>query len=237
LVRVLESHQFATGETDTHFIERHDLDTLAGPLADHEAESHAARAAALADQALERASARVLGTIPSGFRNTPSRPQHRAYSGPVSEHQVSYILGRKEVVFDGDDSAELITVTPDRVEFDRQGLVHEFDVARYGNVRHVDSPTVPSRLVEIPRFPDASSDEETGSLHSPMPGKIVRVDAMVDDIVKEGQILVVLEAMKMEHSIRAPHAGRVVRVDCAPGDQVEADAILIVVEETGEPPN
>jgi len=70
-----------------------------------------------------------------------------------------------------------------------------------------------------------------------MPGKIIRVDAQVDDVVSEGQILVVLEAMKMEHTIRAPHAGTVVRVGCREGDQVEADAVLVVVEgEAATPP-
>jgi biotin carboxyl carrier protein len=45
-------------------------------------------------------------------------------------------------------------------------------------------------------------------------------------------VLLVLEAMKMEHALRAPHDGTVVEVDFDAGDQVEAGAILVVVEET-----
>ncbi len=47
-------------------------------------------------------------------------------------------------------------------------------------------------------------------------------------------MLVVLEAMKMEHTLRAPHDGTVGEVDCSPGDQVEAGAVLVVI---GDPVN
>jgi biotin carboxyl carrier protein len=143
---------------------------------------------------------------------------------------VTYALTTNHVVFDGEERADIISSTPDRVELSTGGGVYEFDVARYGSVRHVDSQSTPTRLVEIARFPEVETDEDAGSLHAPMPGKIIRVDAQVDDVVSEGQILVVLEAMKMEHTIRAPHAGTVVRVGCRKGDQVEADAVLVVVE-------
>jgi propionyl-CoA carboxylase alpha chain len=50
------------------------------------------------------------------------------------------------------------------------------------------------------------------------------------DEVRAGQVLLVLEAMKMEHTLRAPHDGTVIEVDPRPGDQVEAGAVLLVVE-------
>jgi biotin carboxyl carrier protein len=64
-----------------------------------------------------------------------------------------------------------------------------------------------------------------------MPGKVIRVDAVIGATISEGSTLLVMEAMKMEHTLRAPHAGRVTQVLCAPGDQVEAGAVLVVVEE------
>jgi biotin carboxyl carrier protein len=66
-----------------------------------------------------------------------------------------------------------------------------------------------------------------------MPGKVIRVDAGIGDTVRRGQALVVLEAMKMEHTLRSPHDGTVTEVDCVTGDQVEAGAILVVVEAEG----
>jgi 3-methylcrotonyl-CoA carboxylase alpha subunit len=52
----------------------------------------------------------------------------------------------------------------------------------------------------------------------------------VGDIVHDGDGLVVLEAMKMEHTLRAGGAGTVSQVRCAPGDQVDVGEVLVVVE-------
>jgi biotin carboxyl carrier protein len=60
----------------------------------------------------------------------------------------------------------------------------------------------------------------------------MRVNVGVGDSVEDGHVLVVMEAMKMEHTLRAPHGGEVASVLCAAGDQVEAGEVLIVVEET-----
>jgi biotin carboxyl carrier protein len=62
-----------------------------------------------------------------------------------------------------------------------------------------------------------------------MPGKVIKVGAAQGDMVSEGDSLIVMEAMKMEHTLRAPHRGTVTSVFCAPGDQVEAGAVLVVV--------
>lgn len=229
LVRILESDDFAGGNIDTSFIGRHDIQDLAAPLATQEDETRAARAAALADQAEVRAAAPVLSTIPSGFRNLTSQHQLRSYAGRHSSHDVAYSLKGSTVSL-AEVDLELSGLTQETVEFSEAGTSYQFHIARYGDVRHVDTHTVPSRLVVVPRFPDLTTDEDAGSLHAPMPGQIIRVDVLVDDVVKEGQPLVVLEAMKMEHTIRAPIAGRVTDVACTAGDQVVANAVLVVIE-------
>jgi len=61
---------------------------------------------------------------------------------------------------------------------------------------------------------------------------VVRVEANVGDSVGAGQVLVVLEAMKMEHTLRSPHDGTVLEVDCSAGDQVDAGAVLVVIGQT-----
>ncbi|WP_079031928.1 acetyl-CoA carboxylase biotin carboxylase subunit [Streptomyces specialis] len=72
LVRVLRHPAFLAGDTDTAFLNRHDLATLAAPLAGEETRRLSALAAALADAAHRRATARALATLPSGWRNVPS---------------------------------------------------------------------------------------------------------------------------------------------------------------------
>jgi 3-methylcrotonyl-CoA carboxylase alpha subunit len=63
-----------------------------------------------------------------------------------------------------------------------------------------------------------------------MPGKVIKVLVQAGDVVNEGQVLVLLEAMKMEHSLRAPHSGTVAAVRAGEGEQVEAGQVLVVVE-------
>ena len=231
LVRVLEHKEFLAGAIDTHFLERHDPAQLGRPLADREAEHLSAVAAALSDQALDRSQARVLKTIPSGWRNQPVRYQEREYRGAHGSHLIRYSVADKPEI-DGLGHIEVTASTPDRVEFSHNGLDHVFAVARYGDVRYVDSELAPVRLETVPRFPTTELVETPGSLHAPMPGRVVRVEARVGDSVGAGQVLVVLEAMKMEHSLRSPHDGTVTEVDCSPGDQVEAGAVLVVIEQS-----
>ena len=228
LVRILEHEEFRAGQTDTHFLERHDPSDLGRPLVDAEGERLSAVAAALADQAHERARTRVLATIPSGWRNRPGQFQERGYRGEHGDHHIGYSLSGPPIV-NGWGPIDLTTCTPELVEIGIDGLEHSFQVARYGEIRHVDSDLGPVRLEVIPRYPATDRSEAPGSLHAPMPGRVTRVEVVVGDGVETGQVLLVMEAMKMEHTLRAPHSGTITEVDCVLGDQVEAGAVLVVI--------
>ncbi|MFT4129741.1 acetyl/propionyl/methylcrotonyl-CoA carboxylase subunit alpha [Labrys sp. (in: a-proteobacteria)] len=81
-----------------------------------------------------------------------------------------------------------------------------------------------------PRKPRGVESEGAGRIMSPMPGLVLSVSAAVGTAVEKGQALVVIEAMKMEHTVSAPRAGVVKMVDVAVGDQVVAGAELVVLE-------
>ncbi|MGB8360891.1 MAG: biotin carboxylase N-terminal domain-containing protein [Acidimicrobiia bacterium] len=230
LVRILEHPEFAGTETDTHFLVRNDVAVLGRPLLEVTDERLAAVAAALADQAEERAAAGVLSTIPSGWRNSPSQLQRRSYQGSHGVHAISYsATGPFEL--EGAGVLEPAIVSPTKVELRLGDESREYEVARYGDLRYVDTRIGPARLTALPRFPVRDADEDGASLHAPMPGRVIRVDVSAGDHVAEGDTLVVLEAMKMEHTLRAPHVGTVVDVLCEAGDQVAADALMVVIEE------
>ena len=72
-------------------------------------------------------------------------------------------------------------------------------------------------------------DGAAGPLQAPLPGRVVQVLAVADAEVSKGQALVVIEAMKMEHTIAAPVAGRVAAVHVAVGDQVKEKAPLVTL--------
>jgi len=79
--------------------------------------------------------------------------------------------------------------------------------------------------------------QSQGLVKSPMPGKINRVNFSVGDMVSEGDVVVVMEAMKMEHAIKAPCDGELIESCHSPGDVVDDGAVLFIVDSgnaTGE---
>ncbi|HLI16682.1 MAG TPA: acetyl/propionyl/methylcrotonyl-CoA carboxylase subunit alpha [Rhodanobacteraceae bacterium] len=84
------------------------------------------------------------------------------------------------------------------------------------------------RFERVPAFAWQASDSAAGNqIAAPMPGRIVLVKAKAGDKVEAGQELLVMEAMKMELSLKAPRAGAIETVSASAGDFVEADAVLV----------
>ena len=69
-----------------------------------------------------------------------------------------------------------------------------------------------------------------GSLTAPMPATVIDIKVAAGDTVKRGDILILLEAMKMELPVRAPGDGRVAAIHCRPGDLVQPETALIDLE-------
>ena len=232
LVNVLRHPAFLDGATDTAFFDTHDLAVLSAPLADATTVRWSAVAAALADAAHNRATARVLGPVPSGWRNLTSGYQVKTYRDDGdTEHRIAYRFSRTGLVLEGDDSVHLITAAPDQVVLaDDNGVAYSFAVTRYGDDSYVDSARGPVHLTALPRFPEAGSAVEKGSLVAPMPGNVIRLGAAVGDAVTAGQPLIWLEAMKMEHTISAPTDGVLTELNVDTGQQVDFGAVLARVE-------
>jgi len=84
---------------------------------------------------------------------------------------------------------------------------------------------------------DLAGDDESGVgadaenlIAAPMPGKVIKVLASVGDTVEEGQAVLIVEAMKMEHTLRAPFSGKISELSCEEGEQVEANVLLMEIE-------
>jgi acetyl/propionyl-CoA carboxylase alpha subunit len=76
----------------------------------------------------------------------------------------------------------------------------------------------------------AAAGEASGDLLAPMPGRVRRVFLGAGEKVGRGDVLLILEAMKMEHAIRAPRDGTVVKMHYGEGDLVEAGAVLAEIQ-------
>jgi biotin carboxyl carrier protein len=123
-----------------------------------------------------------------------------------------------------------VAVEPGTVVLVTGGVRRSYRVERVGATHYVDGPDGSSVFDEVDRHPVASEPVATGSALAPMPGSVVRVAVAEGDVVEAGQVLVVLEAMKMEHAVHAAVAGTVTGVTVAAGDQVETGQSLAVVE-------
>jgi acetyl/propionyl-CoA carboxylase alpha subunit len=238
LVRILGHPPFLAGETDTHFLERHPAAELAAPLCDASAERLHAAAAALAAEAARCATAPVLSTIPSGWRNNPSQLQQVKFRGARGEITVEYGHSRSglSLVIDGAvcEGPRVAGCSPEGVQLEVAGVARTYDVHRVDETYYVDSPLGSSVLEEIPRFPAAEEESEAGSLVAPLPGVVDDVKVAVGDRVSAGDVLVVIESMKMLYPVTAPAAGRVAEIRVAKRAHVEAKTVLAVIEEGTE---
>ncbi|MDZ4073980.1 MAG: acetyl/propionyl/methylcrotonyl-CoA carboxylase subunit alpha [Hylemonella sp.] len=106
-------------------------------------------------------------------------------------------------------------------------------VLRSGEVAHVFTPRGATQITVLDALAHAGEAQaESGRLTAPMPGKVVSFAVKAGDTVSKGQVLAVMEAMKMEHTIAAPAAGVVAELLYAPGDQVAEGAELLKLSTT-----
>jgi propionyl-CoA carboxylase alpha chain len=228
LVAILRSDEFAAGDIDTGFLARHPPDQL---VPDRVPPPEHVLAAALAGQAERRADAPVLRSFPSGWRNNPSGLQRATLDGRTVGYRIA---GRRvDAEIDGLPLPEVTAhaITPTEVDLEIGGIRRVITVHRAGQLSYVDSALGHCVLAEEPRFADPGTALAAGSLVAPMPGMVIRVEAVVGAELRAGQPVVSIEAMKMEHVIAAPTAGRLAELRVAAGDQVEAGTVLAVVDE------
>ena len=221
LVRVLRSEAFVAGEVSTAFLSD---GFVTGLRPSSTSGQGVAAAIALAEQA--GAARTVQQGIPVGWRNVPSQPQRTDFEdGTV----VEWWRGRDGYVLDG---LSVIAASPTSVTLETGGVRTTYDVAIHGDEVDVDGPTGHTRLTRTPRFTDPADAVASGSLLAPMPGTVVRVAVEPGAEVVAGQAVLVLEAMKMQHTVAAPYDGVVTQVDVREGQQVAAGDVLAVVEES-----
>lgn len=90
------------------------------------------------------------------------------------------------------------------------------------------APVAPIMPAPKPAAPVSSANGTV--VNSPMPGAILGVNVKVGDIVKEGDVLLLLEAMKMENEIMAPQKGKIAALNVEKGSTVNAGDVLVVIE-------
>ena len=118
-----------------------------------------------------------------------------------------------------------------RLEVELDGERFRAGVVALGDQLHLFTPLGRFQVQRVDPLAIAAAEDEVGDvMTAPMPGRIVRQLIVAGDRVSRGAPLLVLEAMKMEHTIVAPGDGRVAALRYAEGDQVEEGAVLLDFE-------
>ncbi len=229
LAKILAHPGFLAGDIDTHFLERH-----AGELAARPPGLDRVRVAAIAALLHGIASRRRPDELaPAGWRNVPWTDQAITYKLGDSDVQLGYRpVGTGFDVAIGGKTTHVsrFAVEGDHLWFvEHGGHRRQARVATAGDRCYVLAEGMLFAFVEQPRFPDHGHQEVAGGLVAPMPGKVVKVLVTEGQEVAAGSPVLVLEAMKMEHTVRAADAGIVRTLHVAVGDQVDADRLLAVV--------
>ena len=107
------------------------------------------------------------------------------------------------------------------------GTVYEVDVEDISGAAPVAAPAAAAAAARVAAPVSAPAGGE--QITSPMPGNILSVNVAAGDTVKKGQVLMILEAMKMENEIMCPCDGKVVSVSVAKGAAVESGTLLCVI--------
>jgi 3-methylcrotonyl-CoA carboxylase alpha subunit len=240
LTRVAAHPKFAAGAIDTGFIERHrpQLIQQLSPAPD----------AVLAAAALSRLAGCEVAAREAATRSgDPYSPWARIDGWRLSG------VGHQELVFrDGAEERKIIAIArtgdwllqigeqaiaasgehrPDgKFSLMLDGVRREVTVLDHGSETAVFLGGESWQLVEIdPLAPAAGEDPTTGRLTAPMPGRVTQLMVEPGSHVRRGEALMVIEAMKMEHTITAPADGVVEAVRFAVGELVEEGAELIAL--------
>ncbi|MDY0009643.1 MAG: acetyl/propionyl/methylcrotonyl-CoA carboxylase subunit alpha [Bdellovibrionales bacterium] len=248
-LRDLAAHPaFAAADLDTRFIERH-RDTLL-PAQKPAADEVTLALATLGVLHLrETANANVKELRPQGDPTSPWALRGNWRIAGTDCETLSFTDGGGQyavtVSLAAGENAPLLTL-PDGTEMETRfapagenlgfyALVGDAEfhaaVLRDGNKLSVMYSGMDADIVfNDPLNVEAGEDDAAGRLTAPMPGKVVAVRVQLGDAVKKGQPLVIVEAMKMEHTVVAPADGKVTAINANIGEQVDEKRELIALE-------
>jgi propionyl-CoA carboxylase alpha chain len=239
LVGVLRHEAFLAGDTTTGFLDEHFADAASRTAGlDTATVELALLGATIVVAAADRHEDPLLPALPAGFSNTAGVHHEVAFVVGGTQRRVRYHQRRDdswELLLDGERSVGVVARRghDDHVEVEVAGRRTTLRVVAEGDRVQVGTGSGRVDLEVVPRFVEVAAAAAQGVTLAPMPGSVVEVAVSVGQEVAEGDLLVTVEAMKMEHRVTAPFSGRVDEVQVSAGQQVEADQVLVVVVAAG----
>ncbi len=253
LAATMVEADFRAGRTVTAYLDEHpDVVGAVGPEGDDRLAL--VIAATLSDEAGHRAEDAVTGFAPSGWRNLRTRGQRRTWIDETGGdnfdlHHVEYEVRGDQVDVlvgpwpdPGDDGSlptdERRAVSVRVLQRDGERTVVEVDGRRHAVVVRshpqdtvvASSPAGSVELVRPARWQDHDAVTAGGGPICPLPGSVIAVHVEAGQQVSEGDLLMVVEAMKMEHKIVAATASVVTEVRYSVGDRVDQGDLLVALD-------
>jgi propionyl-CoA carboxylase alpha chain len=214
LIALLESEEFQSGRAHTGF------QLPVSSAADEELDRVCCAVARVYIERSEQARRAILPSIPLRFRNNPT-------VAPA----MKFAIGKSEYKVSGTESAiEIVSVGEGHVDALIKGVRHRFHVQQHGAEYYVRSTLGQRQVTRLPRFPEQTAGGQHQSANSPMPGEVLRILVAEGQQVKPGDGLIVLEAMKMEQTIKATIQGVVRAVLVKPAQVVAPGQMLVEIE-------
>lgn len=234
LRHLADSKPFRDQELDTGFIEKHR--TLLFPESKVDVQSQLALATSFVLES-ERKANPVKGDLTSPFNQQTSWRLNTNYARPMEwivgevTHQVRILEQQTGYEITVDDATFKVSATLNDDHLRAVINGHRLSVHGHlaGDMLTLFRDGNQFQCQQFKHTFDEGDQGSGGSLTAPMNGAIVSVLVSVGQEVAEGDTLVIMEAMKMEHSIRAPHAGTVAEIYFAEGDLVSEGAALVAV--------
>ena len=228
LISCLRNESFLNGNTTTDFIERETLETKKHLSVNELHQTSTAIALWIAQQ--NRVSDPVTGFMPANWTNGRMPLQRVRLLFVQDEIEVKYKLNKENLY-------EVMGSICEIYHCDSFGIDIEIDSHRFyahltevGNEIVINMPFGDVNVSVLPRFIEPGNEIPEGGLIAPMPGKVIDVKVKKGSKVKAGDTLVIIEAMKMEHSIKATETGKIAKVMIQLNDQVDNGATLLVLE-------
>ena len=228
LISCLRNESFLNGNTTTDFVEREALETKKNLSVNELHQTSTAIALWLAQQ--NRVSDPVTGFMPGNWTNGRMPLQRVKLLFVQDEIEVKYKLNK-------DNFYEVMGSICKIYHCDSFGIDIQIDSHRFyahiteaGSEIVINMPFGDVNASVLPRFIEPGNDIPEGGLIAPMPGKVIDVKVKKGSKVKAGDTLVIIEAMKMEHSIKATETGKIAKVMIQLNDQVDNGATLLVLE-------
>ena len=229
LISCLRSKEFLDGDTTSDFIDRVNPDRKL-KLSPLEIE-HVVSIAALWIQERNRSKTNIASFMSSGWTNGRLPKQNITLVFDKEEYKVLYKYKRNiGYVFEWGKIGVIHSADKYGIDVEFNGKRHYSRITIKDNNILVHMPYGDVNLEIKPRFLMPGSEKLQGSLSAPMPGKVIALNVKKGSKVKAGDVLVILEAMKMEHSIKAAEDGVVSKILISKNDQVENGAPLMVVD-------